>query len=132
MPNKYFTNAAGMQHAALLVALVEGGKSYEELVQVSGATLKTVQRWINALRYPGEKDGPTRYTGKNLVHVSGHRMDSRNRYVIKEFSWNPGAKDVKAPPKMTPSQLNRRWREKKKALEMHSIMSSMVSVEVPA
>lgn len=130
MANRYFTNTTGAQFAALLSALVEGNKSYEELVEATGVTIKTVQRWVNALRYPGEKDGPTRHTGKNLVHVSGHRMDNRNRYVIKEFSWNPGARDVKPPAKLTGAELNRRWREKRKAMALHGIMSSMVSVEV--
>lgn len=125
--NRYFTNTMGQQYAAMLAALVEGNKSYEELMEASGVTIKTVQRWVNALRYPGEKDGPARHTGKNLVHVSGHRPNSQNRFIIKEFSWNPGARDVRPPPKLTPSQLNRRWREKKKAMALHNMVQNMVS-----
>lgn len=110
--------------AVLLRELLEGAKSYADLETATGVPARTLRDWMAPLRIRGTDR-------RNLIHISGWRVTGSGAAIVPEFSWNPGAANVKrVKVGKSETQRSREYRGKKKAMELHGIMSSMVSTEV--
>lgn len=96
--------------AEMLKAAQEGIYTSWELVEMTGLSINTVRGYMNVFHKAG------------VVHVCDWEEDTRGNRTRKVYKLGAG-KDVKKP-KMSQSEVNRRYREKTKALKLMKALNA--------
>lgn len=90
--------------AEMLKAAQEGIYTSYELVEITGLNLNTVRGYMNVFHKAG------------IIHICDWEEDARGNRTRKVYKLGAG-KDVKKP-KLSQSEVNRRYREKIKAMKL--------------
>ena len=90
--------------AEMLKAAQEGIYTSWELVEITGLTINTVRGYMNVFHKAG------------VVHICDWEEDARGNRTRRVYKLGAG-KDVKKP-KLSQSEVNRRYREKTKAMKL--------------
>ena len=97
--------------AEMLKAAQEGIYTSWELVEISGLSINTVRGYMNVFHKAG------------IVHVCDWDEDARGNRTRKVYKLGKG-KDV-AKPKLSQQEVNRRYREKTKAMKLMKDMNAI-------
>jgi len=89
--------------ANLVSALFDGGYTARELADVSGLSIATVRRYVNALHKA------------HAVHVSGWDQDDCGRYKAVQYTIGEGV-DMPKPAPASKLEKRARWRSKMRNL----------------
>ena len=90
--------------AEMLKAAQEGIYTSWELVEITGLTINTVRGYMNVFHKAG------------IIHICDWEEDARGNRTRKVYKLGAG-KDAKKP-KLSQSEVNRRYREKIKAMKL--------------
>lgn len=104
--------------AEMLKAAQEGIYTSWELVEITGLTINTVRGYMNVLHKAG------------VVHVCDWEEDARGNRTRKVYKLGAG-KDAKKP-KLSQQEVNRRYRERTKALKLMKDLNAIKTVQPAA
>jgi len=97
--------------AKTLKALLEGPASPQEIAEITGVRLATAQEWMRSLRKEG------------CVHIGGWLPDIRGRDATAVYALGEGRDKPRF--RMTEAQKGKRYRDKKRALRIQSIITGV-------
>lgn len=93
-------------NAQLIKYLLEGIYTNQELSEITGLCVRTIRTYVSAMHKAG------------ALHISSWKKDSIGHYSMCVYKIGEG-KDAKKP-KMTDSEIRKRYRQKLKARKNHT------------
>ena len=99
--------------AQTMKALIDGPVTSHEIAEITGIHIVTAQEWMRSLRKEG------------AVHITAWLPDSMDRDVTAVYKMGPG-KD-KPRRKLTDTQRQARYREKKRRMALDQLLSMVAA-----
>lgn len=115
---KKFIRVNAIAIAEMLKAAQQGIYTSWELVEITGLTINTVRGYMNVLHKAG------------VVHVCDWEEDARGNRTRRVYKLGPGKDAIK--PKKSLEEINRRYREKVKALKLMKDLNAIKTVQPAA